>query len=612
MKLYTLAYTLLATCLSPLAQVAADEDIVRCDIEGYYHSRIGDTPDDWTREDLRDLVQTTHTQITPFYGPDAGNGDILEALLEMDAVSDGTYQYMRLFYLDRNVAQYPLDRSVWVPEHILPILYTSVGMENFNAAYSDLHNIRPVHPTLHESYRGTLFFGICPVCIDLVEEGSDACICGDFFQPPEHARGAVARAFLYMQLRYDDLNLSNCHLEQLLAWHELYPPEVEEKVRNLHICYEWQGNRNPFVDFPELAWRMDLHESECLGADFGNVVVDSDKEEQEGTENDVSDAESDVDNIFEVGDSEDIDPCQALGLGKTGLSDESGAVSLGCEFFPVEDENHQETEAPQEEEEKPAEDNESDNVFDTGDIEVDICASLQTGDVYFYVVQATPTRVGMLPLIELPQGLELYLSDTLSISSVFNPAANIRVANDYPDPPLLKLSLDRDLAKGNPFGYGENLLFGDEWEVVTGPIAVRGDAFGGDELFAFCVDKYDQIQLLSALTTHGEFQDSDSNDSLNRKGYGMIILSEPHDYYVYNGPHYTKNESYQLALMDPANWLGFEIEATSTDDELTTDPFYAELESKVPLSEISRSSRQCSLWAWLPLSCLIIVGTIIR
>ncbi|TIM60729.1 MAG: hypothetical protein E5Y60_30475, partial [Mesorhizobium sp.] len=44
-------------------------------------------------------------------------------------------------------------------------------------------------------------------------------------------------------------------LKTLLAWHEQYAPDEWEKHRNAAI-YVLQGNRNPLIDFPEWALRL--------------------------------------------------------------------------------------------------------------------------------------------------------------------------------------------------------------------------------------------------------------------------------------------------------------------------------------------------------------------
>ena len=47
--------------------------------------------------------------------------------------------------------------------------------------------------------------------------------------------------------------LKDWALEMLLAWHRLDPVSAKERNRNEGIYRNWQGNRNPFIDFPELA-----------------------------------------------------------------------------------------------------------------------------------------------------------------------------------------------------------------------------------------------------------------------------------------------------------------------------------------------------------------------
>lgn len=72
---------------------------------------------------------------------------------------------------------------------------------------------------------------------------------------PEAGKGTVARAMLYFLLRYPH-RISKKYRKRidiplLYRWHEQFPTTEYEKHRNKAI-FEIQGNRNPFIDFPEL------------------------------------------------------------------------------------------------------------------------------------------------------------------------------------------------------------------------------------------------------------------------------------------------------------------------------------------------------------------------
>lgn len=80
---------------------------------------------------------------------------------------------------------------------------------------------------------------------------------------PEQGKGAVARATLYFLLRYPgEINRTAAEytpdrIETLLRWHEAQPPDRYERHRNQAI-FEIQGNRNPLIDRPDLARRVDF------------------------------------------------------------------------------------------------------------------------------------------------------------------------------------------------------------------------------------------------------------------------------------------------------------------------------------------------------------------
>ena len=72
--------------------------------------------------------------------------------------------------------------------------------------------------------------------------------------------GDVARSVLFMEIRYNGLEVIDGfpsmvgqlgHLATLLDWHRNDPPDDYEMNRN-NVVYNWQFNRNPFIDQPDL------------------------------------------------------------------------------------------------------------------------------------------------------------------------------------------------------------------------------------------------------------------------------------------------------------------------------------------------------------------------
>ena len=75
-------------------------------------------------------------------------------------------------------------------------------------------------------------------------------------------KGDVARSVLYMTVRYNGLEVVDGYPNQdpdgflgdlatILDWHRNDPPDDFEMNRN-NIVYNWQFNRNPFIDYPDL------------------------------------------------------------------------------------------------------------------------------------------------------------------------------------------------------------------------------------------------------------------------------------------------------------------------------------------------------------------------
>lgn len=80
---------------------------------------------------------------------------------------------------------------------------------------------------------------------------------------PQAGKGAVARATLYFLLRYPgklgdkEGEYTAADVKTLLRWHKEDPVDLYELHRNQAI-EEIQGNRNPLIDFPDLAVKIDF------------------------------------------------------------------------------------------------------------------------------------------------------------------------------------------------------------------------------------------------------------------------------------------------------------------------------------------------------------------
>ncbi|MGM8215843.1 endonuclease I family protein [Bacillaceae bacterium W0354] len=88
------------------------------------------------------------------------------------------------------------------------------------------------------------------------EHSSNFCGSYEFNRfEPQHGKGEVARATFYFLLRYPNKIMEKYRrtidVELLKKWHHQFPAGKFEKHRNKAI-FEIQGNRNPFIDYPNL------------------------------------------------------------------------------------------------------------------------------------------------------------------------------------------------------------------------------------------------------------------------------------------------------------------------------------------------------------------------
>ncbi len=150
-------------------------------------------------------------------------------------------------------------------EHIWPQSY-------FNQGYpmrSDLHMVYPTDGWVNNK-RSNLPFGNVNNSSWVSSNGSQKGssldypgYSGEVFEPIDSFKGDIARAMLYTCVRYfdqgsgwtdwemaDGAQLNSSALSVLRAWHDMDPVSAKEISRN-NAVYNIQGNRNPFVDYPD-------------------------------------------------------------------------------------------------------------------------------------------------------------------------------------------------------------------------------------------------------------------------------------------------------------------------------------------------------------------------
>lgn len=126
---------------------------------------------------------------------------------------------------------------------------------------SDLHHLYPTF-SIPNHIRGSAPFGMVDSATYQTVAGSK--FGSGEFEPHDEIKGNVARAMLYFVLRYkgqpilkktSSQRFWNLRIQQFFLWHQLDPPDGPEILRNDRI-EEFQKNRNPLIDAPELVEKI--------------------------------------------------------------------------------------------------------------------------------------------------------------------------------------------------------------------------------------------------------------------------------------------------------------------------------------------------------------------
>ena len=245
--------------------------------DGYYDSLTGKYG-----QDLKDALYNiliNHTQLgyddlwdyfyyTDVY-PEEVDGKILVWDMYYDNWTNQTYYY-------------PDNTSGLHREHCVPKSWWGSGsttseIEQYMAG-TDLHHLYPADGSINSSKSnyplgivdtddsGAYDNGVSKVGDPASGYGGGA---ANVFEPSDTYKGDFARTYFYFVCCYQDytwdsdymymfqnysdnpLTLQDWALEMLLQWHEDDPVSTKEKSRN-ETVYDIQGNRNPFIDDPDL------------------------------------------------------------------------------------------------------------------------------------------------------------------------------------------------------------------------------------------------------------------------------------------------------------------------------------------------------------------------
>lgn len=211
--------------------VTIRKTLTSSDVDAYYDEIVA-TSGEALKEELRDLLTSTHTKITSY--------DDCKIYLQEADEDPNNSDNMLLFYTGTSITK-TANMSIWNREHVW---CQSLGWFSTSGAGADLHHIRPCNTSVNSS-RGNKKFGVS----------------SGYYTPSDEYKGDVARIIFYLMVRYSEADYYDFtaiaeSLDILLEWNVLDPVSETEIIRNNYI-YTIQGNRNPFIDnsdYAQMIW----------------------------------------------------------------------------------------------------------------------------------------------------------------------------------------------------------------------------------------------------------------------------------------------------------------------------------------------------------------------
>ncbi len=279
-----------AAALTSPSAVAADYP------DGYYSAMDGKSKEGLKRA-AKGCVQS-HTRLD-YYGL-PGNWIYTDLYPER---YDGNRRWWEMYsdriYLiyDNQTGNASFSANKMQREHSIPkSWWKRAGDVEYTPAYTDMWNLYPSDGTANQAKSNypfgecgdEVFFdnGVTKVGVPKSGMGGG---CGRVFEPADEYKGDFARTIFYMATVYDDLpwvinymfnadssypTLRPWATDMLLQWARRDPVSQKERDRNNGVQSQ-QKNRNPFIDFPELAeyiWGTRQQETFYIAEQGGSVT----------------------------------------------------------------------------------------------------------------------------------------------------------------------------------------------------------------------------------------------------------------------------------------------------------------------------------------------------
>ncbi len=182
------------------------------------------------------------------------------------------------YFGDDQCGNYDSEGDCYNAEHVIP--QSVFGQAE--PMRGDMHHLLPTDGRVN-GFRSNYPFGIAGSLISQsgisnptmngsklgnnLNSGYSAGYTGIVFEPIDEFKGDIARIYFYFATRYQNVisgwsypmfdgtstkSIADPFLLILLTWHQNDPVSAKEIARNNQI-YNYQGNRNPFVDNPDYA-----------------------------------------------------------------------------------------------------------------------------------------------------------------------------------------------------------------------------------------------------------------------------------------------------------------------------------------------------------------------